>query len=109
MRHLTSHVNKLFSKNKDVIAGFQETYIDKTGKLPFILRGNFVHTPGNGNSQGVITMLSHHLNVLSSEHLGNRAHVLACQRASENQTAYVIANVYAPNKNNDEKISFIEK
>ena len=109
MRHLTNYVNKLFSKNKDVIAGFQETYVEKAGRLPFMLRGNFVQTAGNGNSLGVITMLSHHLNVVGSKHIGSRAHVLACQRASENSTAYIIANVYAPNQNNEEKIKFFEE
>ena len=53
-------------------------------------------------------MLSHHINAIATKHIKARAHVMACQKVGENKVSYIVANAYAPNKNNDEKIQFFE-
>ena len=110
LRHLLNIMHqKKGGKNSDFIACMQETYIVAPGKIPYIWRGNFFLTPGNGHSCGCLTLLSPHLNVISSKHFGHRGHVVACQRTGENNVTYVIANIYAPNPNTNEKIEFFEE
>ena len=109
LRHLLNYFNVANKgKNVDFIVGLQETYIDKQGKIPFLWRGNFFITPGVGQSCGCVTLLSSHLNVVASQHLGNRAHVLVCQKNGEDKPSFIIANLYAPNPNTNEKIEFFE-
>ena len=109
LRHL---INKVYQddkgKNFDNIVCLQETYITGEGKLPYIWRGNMHLTPGTGNSCGCITLTSPHLNIIHAVNLENRAHVLVCQRTGDLSPTYVVANIYAPNPNNREKISFFE-
>ena len=110
LRHLLSHCHgQLKSKDTDYIACLQETYIESPGKIPFLWRGNFHLTPGNGNSCGCITLLSPHISIVANRNLRDRAHVLACQRTGENKVGLIIANVYAPNPNNLDKINFFEE
>ena len=87
---------------------FQETYLDKPGKIPFKWRGNYFLTPGEGHSGGCLTLMSSHINVVASREIAKRAHVLACQKSGENLVSYIVANVYAPNPNTNEKIEFFE-
>jgi exonuclease III len=47
--------------------------------------------------------------VVEAKNIGNRAHVLALQKTAEDRVSYIVANVYAPNPNNKEKIDFFEK
>ena len=97
------------SKNNDCVIGLQETYITNPGKLPYLWRGNFDLTPGRGNSCGCVTLLSSHLNVVLAANIDDRAHVLALQKASEANVSPIVANIYAPNPNTQEKIDFFEK
>ena len=107
LRHLISNCySKGVTKNKDSIFCFQETFIETPGLIPFLWRGNFFLTPGRGNSSGCLTLLSHHLNVIQGRSIDERAHVLACQKTDEQSVSLIIANVYAPNANNNEKIDF---
>ena len=107
LRHLLNIMHqRQGGKNLDFIACFQETYIEKSGKIPYIWRGNFVLTPGNGHSCGCLTLLSPHLNVLASKELEQRCHVLAVQKSNDPGVTFIIANVYAPNPNNNEKVDF---
>ena len=53
-------------------------------------------------------LLSSHINVIDSKNFDNRAHVLVGQKSGENQVAYIVANVYAPNANNSAKVDFFE-
>ena len=108
MRHFLNLCYKNASKSDQVVL-LQETYIDQPGKLPFIWRGNFFLTAGEGHSGGCLTLLSSHLNVVASREIAKRAHVLACQKQGEAGIAYIIANIYAPNPNTTEKIEFYEK
>ena len=110
LRHL---INKVYQdekgKNSDYIVCFQETYITGTGKLPYLWRGNMHMTPGTGNSCGCVTLTSSHLNILHAVDLEHRGHVLVCQRTGDNSPSYIIANIYAPNPNNEDKIEFYEE
>ena len=107
LRHLVNHFHKPNSnKDIDLIVGLQETYLEKDGKIPYLWRGNYFVTPGNGHSSGCITLLSSHINIVESQNIGNRAHVLAVQKVGDNGITYVILNLYAPNPNSNEKIKF---
>ena len=107
LRHLLHYLQQRKSgKNLDFISCLQETYIEKAGKIPYIWRGNYFLTPGNGHSCGCLTLLSPHLNILDSRNLGSRGHILACQKSGDQGVTYIVANIYAPNPNSNEKIEF---
>ena len=110
LRHL---INKVYKddggKNLDYVVCFQETFIGNVGKIPYLWRGNMHLTPGTGSSCGCLTLISPHLNILSTVDIENRAHVIACQRNQDNEASYIIANLYAPNPNNADKIQFFDK
>ena len=108
LRHLINYCYQGQGKNKDSIFCFQETYISTAGKLPFLWRGNSHLTPGRGNSLGCLTLLSSHLNIIASRNIGERGHVLVCQKSCDMSATYIICNLYAPNTNNQEKIDFFE-
>ena len=109
LRHLVNYCYSKSSKDKDVFHLFQETFITKPNKIPFLWRGNFHLTPGTGNSCGCLTLVSNHLNLIEAKNIGNRGHVLACQKSGEVKVSYLIANVYAPCPNSQEKIDFFEE
>ena len=87
----------------------QETYLESEGKIPYLWRGNFHLTPGNGHSCGCLTLVSSHINIIGAQNVESRANVLACQKVGENGTSFIIANIYAPCPNTNEKIDFYEK
>ena len=110
LRHLVNHCYKL-NKNlaQDSVICLQETYIEKPGKLPYLWRGNFHVTQGLGNRLGCVTLLNHNLNVLHASNLGNRGHLLVLQKSGQQKATYIVCNIYAPNVNNREKITFFEE
>ena len=109
LRHLVNYCYKKVTKDKDVIFLFQESFLTKPGKIPYLWRGNFFLTPGTGNSCGCITFLSNHINVIESKIIGNRGHVLVCQKVGDVGISYIVANIYAPCPNVKEKITFFEQ
>ena len=110
LRHLINYCYSFKGLNSaDYVFCMQETYISQPLKIPFLWRGNYFLTPGEGHSCGCLTLLSNHLNVIESRNIEHRAHVLVCQRAGENKIAYIIANVYAPNPNTRVKTEFFER
>ena len=110
LRHLLNYFHRNDGgKSVDNIVCLQETYVDSPGKIPYIWRGNYFLTPGTGNSCGCLTLLSPHLSVVSNRQIGNRAHVIACQRSGETNVSLIVANIYAPNANTREKIDFFEE
>ena len=107
LRHLLNYFQqRMGGKNSDFICCLQETYIESPGKMPYLWRGNFQLTPGNGHSQGCITLLSPHLNIIANRSIESRGHVLACQKSGDYGETYIVANIYAPNPNSNEKIEF---
>ena len=45
LRHLTNFLYKLQPvKNKDLIVGIQESYVNNEGKLPYLWRGNLIRS-----------------------------------------------------------------
>ena len=108
VRHLINYCIKEQSQCSDLICTLQETYIENHGLFPYLWRGNLYITPGNGNSCGYITLLSHHLNIIESKDLGDRGHILALQKIGCQEIGYIVANIYAPNPNNNQKIDFFD-
>ena len=53
-------------------------------------------------------MLSSHINIIEAKEFGHRGHVLVVQKKGDTNVSYIVANIYAPNQNNDEKITFFE-
>ena len=110
LRHLINYCyTTLGGKDKDSIYAFQETYIPQPGKIPYLWRGNFHLTPGEGNSSGCLTLMSPHISIVESKDLETRAHVLVCQKSGELVPNIIFANIYAPNPNTNEKIDFFER
>ena len=109
LRHLINSCYKKNSVNVDSIFCFQETYVNNAGKIPYLWRGNFFLTNGNGHSCGCLTLLSSHLNIVKSIDFEERGHLLVCQKISDPNISYIIENIYAPCPNTREKLSFFEK
>lgn len=108
LRHLINYCYQESKKCQDQVLCFQETYLTNPGIIPYLWRGNYFLTPGRGNSLGCLTLLSSHLNIVSAKSISDRAHVLVCKKVGET-SHFIVANVYAPNANNVEKIDFFEK
>ena len=106
LRHLINYLIKDMNRHQNLIACLQETYIENHRILQYLWRGNYYITPGTGNSCGCITLLSYHLNVVEARNLGDRGHVLAVQRIGSQNVTHIIANIYAPNPNTNDKIEF---
>jgi len=110
LRHLLNYMSTVGKRNSnEMITCLQETFIEKEGKIPYLWRGNYVLTAGTGHSCGCLTLLSHNLNVLARKEIGNRAHVIVCQKLGDLNATYVVANVYAPNQHCGEKIELFQK
>ena len=109
-RHLINHFNKKYTnKNVDSVIALQETLIQTSMKIPFLWRGNLYITPGTGNGRGCITLVSNHLSIISHSSIEDRAHVLALQKLGDPKITYIVANIYAPNAHNEDKIIFFEE
>ena len=109
-RHLINYLNKTCTnKNVDVIIALQETLIQTPLKIPYLWRGNMHLTPGTGNGRGCISLVSSHLNVISHLTIDDRAHVIALQKTGDLKVAYIVANIYAPNAHNEDKLVFFEE
>ena len=109
LRHLINYCNGKSSRDLDGIFLFQETYLTETKKIPFLWRGNYFLTPGTGNSCGCLTLLSSHINIIRTENVENRGHVIVCQKSGDQKATYIVANIYAPCPNSKAKIEFFEK
>ena len=108
LRHLINFCYGKIQKDKDQFFLFQETFLTKPSIIPYLWRGNLHFTPGSGNGSGCVTLLSSHINVVHSTDLGMRGHILVCQKSGDQKISYIIANIYAPCPNNQEKITFFE-
>jgi hypothetical protein len=83
----------------------QETMIINDNYLKMAWRGNYVFTPGSGNSKGCITLLDATLKAEHIHQFGNRGHNFLLNGLHDSD-ATLFANIYAPNGYNDDKIDF---
>ena len=99
----------MINADADYFLLVQETFIDNHSLLSYLWRGNYYATSGLGNSKGCITLMSSHINVIEAKEFDNRAHILVCQKSNSNSASYIVANIYAPCPNTQEKILFFVK
>ena len=109
LRHLINYCYSKSQKDKDQFFFFQETFVTKPNKIPYLWRGNLHFTPGSGNGSGCITLLSSHINLIETVDFGMRGHIIVCQKSGDSKASYIAANIYAPCPNNQEKVTFFEE
>jgi len=102
-------LNKMYNlaRKTTVIAMLQETMITTDKYLELAWRGGFVHTPGTGNSQGCVTLISTNDEISEVKHYGNRGHVFTLSQATGENIK--ICNVYAPNGFDETKANFFNE
>ena len=108
VRHLINFCHTQCLKARDSVFMFQETFVDKLDILDYIWRGEYHLTPGTGQSQGCVTLLSAPFKILHRQNLGDRGHVLVITKDNVNKAELVIANIYAPNGLGNDKLDFFE-
>jgi exonuclease III len=107
-RLLLNKINRIVS-NSPAVVMLQETMIITDNYLKFAWRGKYVHTPGNGNAQGCITLLPHSVEIISTDHYGTRGHCVHIKGLTiDGDSTVAIYNIYAPNGFNREKNQFFE-
>ena len=74
--------------------------------LDYLWRGDHYITPGTGNSQGCVTLVSPPYKIIRSVDIGQRGHVLGIAKHDINKVDLIIVNIYAPNGHDNSKISF---
>ena len=108
VRHLINRCYKLTKNASNSIFLFQETYVTKLDLLNYLWRGEHHVTMGNGNSLGCITLVTAPYKIVKSHELGQRGHVLVLAKDDVNKAEVIVANVYAPNGFDAEKLQFFE-
>ena len=109
LRHLIHYCYSKIHKDRDHLFFFQETFLTKPSKIPYLWRGNFHFTPGSGNGSGCITLVSSHMNIIETVDFGMRGHIIVLQKSGEQKVSYITVNIYAPCPNNQEKVTFFEE
>ncbi len=102
-------LNKMYNlaRKTTVIAMLQETMITTDRYLELAWRGGFVHTPGTGNSQGCVTLISTNDEISEVKHYGNRGHCFTLSQATGDNIK--VCNVYAPNGFDETKANFFNE
>ena len=108
LRHLINASYKLTKASQNSLYLFQEVYVQRLDLLNFLWRGDYYLTPGTGNSQGCLTLLTAPYKIVHSTDLGNRAHVLVLTKDDVNRAELIIANAYAPSGYDADKLTFFE-
>ena len=106
VRHLINNCYKLSKKASNSIYFFQETFVSKLSLVNYLWRGEHHLTPGTGNSQGCLTLVTSPYKILRTIELGSRGHILVLTENDIKKAELIVANVYAPNNNDEEKIAF---
>ena len=106
VRHLVNKCFKLSKRGKDNIFFFQETFVQNLNLLDYIWRGEHHLTPGTGNSLGCLTLVTSPFKIIHRVNIGQRGHILALTKNDVNQIDSIIANIYAPNGFDNEKLEF---
>ena len=109
VRHVVNSCYKLTKKAVNSFFMFQETFVTRLDILKYLWRGEYHLTPGLGNSQGCVTLVTAPFKIIRSTDLQNRAHVLVLTKDSTNNAELILVNVYAPNGHDDEKVRFFEE
>ena len=109
LRHLINYCYKRTKEAIDSVYLLQETHSNNLGLIKYIWRGDYCETAGTGASKGCITLLSPMLKVLKVKHYDQRAHIAIIGKSDEMRAEMLIVNVYAPNKNDREKLEFFIK
>jgi exonuclease III len=85
----------LLKENSNSIIMLQETMVKDDKYLQMAWRGNFIITPGLGNSQGCITLIASSVMVSNQKNFGNRGHYAELDGLASTKIA--LLNIYAPN------------
>jgi hypothetical protein len=104
-RLLLNRAYDVMSQGPAVIL-LQETMVVNSNYLDVAWRGKYVHTPGLGNSQGCITLLSNGVTVTDVIHVKNRAHLFKVTGLLPTET--MVANLYAPIGYDELKLNFFK-
>ena len=108
-RHVINKCYKLTNSAANSLFMFQETYVTNLTVLTYLWRGDYHLTPGTGNSQGCLTLITSPYKIVHSSNIGSRAHVLVLTKNNLNAAELIVVNAYAPNGNDDEKLRFFEE
>ena len=108
LKHLLNNCHNVTKSSRDYVIALQETMITDDQRIKFGWRGSHIFTPGSGHGRGCVTLLPSHIqpDAQTIVHLGQRGHIF---KASINQNTAIVANVYAPNGLNRDKIEFFSK
>ena len=109
LRHLVNTCYKKTKESMNSLFLFQEVFAQRLSILNYLWRGDYHLTPGTGNSQGCLTLLTSPFKIAHVVDLGNRGHVLVLTKDDPNQVELIVANAYAPNGFDAEKLTFFEE
>ena len=109
IRHLVNFCYKKSTEADDSVFMLQETHSTNLGVIKYIWRGDYCETAGTGASKGCLTLVSPMLKVLKVKHYDQRAHIAIIGKNNEMRADMLLVNVYAPNKNDSDKLEFFVK
>ena len=109
VRHLINTCYKLSKSASDSVFMFQETYVSKLDLVNFLWRGDHHLTSGNGNSLGCLTLVTAPFKIVRTVEIGQRGHIIALAKNDPNKVELIVANIYAPNGNGEDKVEFFNK
>ena len=109
VRHIVNSCYKLSKASMNSFFMFQETFVMRLDILNYLWRGEYHLTPGLGNSQGCLTLVTAPYKIIEAKNLHNRAHVLVLAKDNTNNAETILVNVYAPNGFADDKVLFFQE
>ena len=105
-RHLINACYKRCSSATNSIFLFQESFVQSFNLLNYLWRGEYHLTPGTGASKGCLTLVTPPYKIVRAENIGERAHVLVLTKDNTNRGELIVANAYAPNGLDNNKLEF---
>ena len=108
VRHLINHCHKISPQASDSIFMLQETFVKNLDILNYIWRGDHHLTAGVGHGLGCITLVTAPFKIIHKVNLAERGHVLVLTKNDTNNGELIVANIYAPNGLNNDKLDFFE-
>ena len=109
VRHLVNKCYKLTKNAQNSFFMLQESFVVRLDILKYLWRGEFYLTPGTGNSQGCVTLITSPYKIVSASDMGNRAHVVVLTKNNLDRAEIILVNVYAPNGYDVGKQRFFEE